>query len=310
MKVIDLHCDLLGCVEDNPNLDFDSPDTNCSVPELKAGGVSLQTFAVAALTKKGSTEKTERQVELYRQLLKRVKPFGEFDIKSDDLHGIFAIENASGLAEEDEPLSKAFERFEAFEEVEKILYVSLTWNHENRFGGGNDSQVGLKEDGKALLEFLDGKKAAIDLSHTSDALAYDILNHIYKKSLEVTPIASHSNFRNVKNIPRNLPDEFAREIGNMGGVIGINFVRRFVGDFCEQIQHGLNLGLEDVLCLGADFYGGIEVPIKRSFPIFEPGLDNASCYPKFLAMLEEKFNRSLTEKIAYKNAFALIQKFA
>ena len=32
---------------------------------------------------------------------------------------------------------KVFKRLEAFRRVEEILYVSLTWNHENRFGGGN-----------------------------------------------------------------------------------------------------------------------------------------------------------------------------
>ncbi len=32
------------------------------------------------------------------------------------------------------------------------------------------TQVGLKEDGRKLLDYMDGKRVAIDLSHSSDAL--------------------------------------------------------------------------------------------------------------------------------------------
>ena len=147
--IIDLHCDLLGCVDSNPDsLNFESPDTNCSVPQLKAGGVKLQTLAVAALTSKGSAKAGERQVALYKQLLKEfpeaIAPFANFHLDSSKVHCIFAIENASALVEEDEPLDKAFDRLERFQAVEKILYVSLTWNHENRFGGGNASPCWIK----------------------------------------------------------------------------------------------------------------------------------------------------------------------
>ncbi len=96
--------------------------------------------------------------------------------------------------EEDEPLDLLFERFDA----KKWLYISLTWKEENRFGGGDQTMVGLKRNGEVLLEYMDGKDVAIDLSHTSNPLAEGILNHIDKKGLKITTIASHSNFRAVK----------------------------------------------------------------------------------------------------------------
>lgn len=310
---IDLHCDLLGCVEEEPKLHFEHPDTNCSIPQLIQGGVKLQTLAVAAITRPGSSQVTERQVDLYKKLLKKyssVTSFSTYHSSSEKLHCIFAIENASGLIEEDEPLSKAFDRFEAYQSVEKILYVSLTWNHENRFGGGNASPQGLKRDGELFLEYLSGKGVAIDLSHTSDALAFDILSYIDKKKLELIPIASHSNFRSIKDIPRNLPDDIAREIIKHGGIIGINFVRRFVGDrpedFLEHIHHGIALGAENALSLGADFYGGIEIPAhilpERSFPVFQKDFSNSSCYPQFLDYIRTVFSEDQVQKIAYKNA--------
>ncbi len=306
MPIIDFHCDLLGCVEHNRKLNFYSPETNCSLPQLRAGGVALQTMAVAALTRPGSTAVGKRQLKLYKELLKEVKPFSEFTAKSTDLHTIIAIENASVLAEESDPLDVAFENLENMLAVEKILYISLTWNHENRFGGGNASKVGLKPDGKALLDYIADRNIAIDLSHTSDALARDILSYT-----NIIPIASHSNFRAITDVPRNLPDDIAREIIKRGGVIGIVFVRRFLGDtpedFLAHINHGISLGGESALCIGADFYGGIE-DITASIPgilhpTFQPAFANSSCYPDFIKILPPH----LRDKITHQNALHFME---
>jgi membrane dipeptidase len=316
--IYDLHADLLGCIEYNPKLDFESPEIRCSLPQLLSGNVQLQVLALGTLTQKDSTSVVQRQLLLYDALLKqykeRVVSGISHSLADEKLHFLFGIENASGILEEDEPLEKAFSRVEAIERKERILYVSLTWNHENRFGGGNASSVGLKRDGEALLEFLSGKGIAIDLSHTSDALAYDLINHIHRKSLQVVPIASHSNFRAIKEVPRNLPDEIAKEIFAMHGLVGINFVRRFVGDteedFLRHIQYGLDLGGERALCLGADFYGGFDLPSgvlpEKQGPRFHENYGDASCFPRFLQLLEQAISREQIARIAYKN----VQAFA
>ena len=75
---------------------------------------------------------------------------------------------------------------------------------------------------KNEVEFL--KYLSKVLSHTSDALAHDIFNHIDKHKLAVPVIASHSNFRSVSDHVRNLPDEIANEIVNRNGLIGMNFL--------------------------------------------------------------------------------------
>jgi len=236
-------------------------------------------------------------------------PFSKFELNSDKIHFILAVENGSGLLEENEPLEQSFKRLDA----EEWLYVSLTWNKENRFGGGNHTDVGLKRDGEHFLEYMSGKQIAIDLSHTSDALADDILNHIHKKNLELVPIASHSNFRSVKDHPRNLPDSVAKEIINLGGVIGINFVRHFVGDrpedFTSHIQHALSLGASDNLCLGADFFGGIPLPsIAHLRPFFQKEFPNSSCYPYFFNHLASSFTTDQLKKLAHQNALAFFSR--
>jgi len=105
---------------------------------------------------------------------------------------------------------------------------------------------------------MSGENIAIDLSHTSDVLAQDILNFIDKRKLSLTPIASHSNFRVIAQVARNLPDEMAQEIIRRGGVIGLNFMRAFlgsqgIGNLNRQVEHASKLGVISHLCFGSDF---------------------------------------------------------
>lgn len=302
IPVIDLHCDLLAFLnEDRTNNDPLDEASRCSLPFLERGGVVFQVLAIFSELGKGSRQEAEGQIECYQQTVKN-HPESKTTFA-------LAIESACGLLEEEEPLDLLFGRFDQ----EKWMYVSLTWKEENRFGGGDQTKKGLKRDGELLLEYMDAKEVAIDLSHASDPLAEGILNYIDKKGLQITPIASHSNFRAVKNHPRNLPDALAKEIIARKGVIGMNFVRHFVGnhseDFLSHIHHGIALGGEDTLALGADFFGGISLPSTQHLqPFYQEGFSNSSCYPRFLGLLESELSKNQVEKIAHLNAGRFIGK--
>ena len=160
--------------------------------------------------------------------------------------------------------------------------------------------------GGMLLQWMSGKKIAIDLSHTSDRLAEEILKAI--ENLDIVPIASHSNFRKVAEHPRNLPDHLAKEISARGGLMGLNFVRVFLGgrgpeDFIRQVEHADKLGLLDHLCFGADFFADHAMPPELQYllPMFNPGFDQAGCYPQVIGLLEKHLSHGIVEKIAYKN---------
>ena len=311
-KIIDLHCDLLGYLECHEGKEAAlHEESHCSIPLLKKGNVALQTLAIFTETKEGSVQSAKRQLALYNDLLKDYKgdvaPFAEFHEENKRVHFILAIENGSGILDEKEPFDLLFERLELFQEYGgPLLYVSLTWKTENRFGGGDDTKVGLKREGEVFLELLSDQNISIDLSHTSDALADDILNYIHKKNLKLVPIASHSNFRHVLDCPRNLSDPIAKEIIALGGIIGINFVRRFVGDqrtdFLSHIRHGIELGGEKALCLGADFFGGLALPkLENLKPFFQTEFSDSSCYQRFLELLETEFSREEVNGIAHEN---------
>jgi len=309
IPIIDLHCDLLAYLSGNQNHTILDSCSRASYPQLKEGGVQLQTMAIYTPTGKGSSKSGLRQIEIFEDLLHSKRDCFHYGLQvgGNTVGIVAAIENLSSLIEEDEPLECIFKRLEEIHQKYPLLYLSLTWNSENRFGGGNETKIGLKEDGRAVLEFLHDKKIAIDLSHTSDSLAENILNTIEQKKLHITPIASHSNFRSIVDHPRNLPNEFAKEIMRKGGVMGINFVAKFLGDklpeaFFRHIDHAISLGGEDFLCFGADFFYDLDSPnFSHLRPFFHETYGNAACYSGLIKQLQTRYSNSLIEKISYKN---------
>lgn len=257
---------------------------------MEEGGVSVQVCAVFVETKKGSSLSGEAQINAFCEL-----PISQVLF-------YLAIENASALLEEEEPISSLFERLDA---MPTPVYVSLTWNGENRFGGGNATTVGLKKDGRFFLDLLDGKNIALDLSHTSDQLAFDALNHIDTNGLSIPIIASHSNARSIKDMKRNLPDELLSEIIRRKGIIGMNGITHFLGkehsSIVQHIEHILSLGGENAIACGADFFGGITTPMQYEGPYFFETFSSASQYQKHLELIENALGKELTEKMANKN---------
>ena len=166
LPVADLHCDVLSYLVRISEADWEKvEDIGAALPHLKTGGVKLQVMALFTSTQTGSTRYAKAQIKAWNQLLQRsqvlpVTPQLDWNqLEQDNSLGILAaIENASGLCEEEEDLSKAWERLDNLEErVGPLLYISFTHHEENRFGGGNYSDnVGLKSDGMALLDRLEG----------------------------------------------------------------------------------------------------------------------------------------------------------
>ncbi len=225
-----------------------------------------------------------------------------------------ALENASVLCDETEPLKNGLQRLKEVELLAgPLVYISLTHHQENRFGGGNYAKAGLKPDGLELLRHLHGRKIAIDLSHTSDKLAEDIINALEKHSLDVPLIASHSNFRQVWEQPRNLPGDFVKEIVRREGIIGINFVRKFVhetnpGALLEHIAHGLQINDGNTLCLGSDFFYTAVLEASRH-PVFFDEHAHAGKIPLVLQQLQQAgISTAQIEKFSYGNALRYLQR--
>lgn len=319
--IIDLHCDLLSYLEGDSRRTPNDSAARCAIPQLRQGCVKLQTLAVFTRTAPYSVQKGMHQVRLYHELPLHypkdlVHYFPQWNLESPLIALLMAFENASSFCDEGESLQEGLKRLNHIvQTIAKPLYISLTWNSENRFGGGALTRAGLKEDGKRLLEELHQQHIAVDLSHASDALAYEVIDYIEGHHLNIPLMASHSNARAVTAHLRNLPDEIAREIFRREGIVGLNLYQDFIGEtedyLLKHIAHWLELGGENHIALGADFFYEADFPStnRHGKSFFFPNYQDASCYGRLLNFLQKelKLPEACLEKLFHRNAWRFIQ---
>ncbi|MEZ5040449.1 MAG: membrane dipeptidase [Saprospiraceae bacterium] len=323
--IVDLHCDLLLYLAKAPGAHINgTKDIGVTLPYLKAGNVRHQILAIFVPTGPGSVALAQKELEAYQNLLQHpdfypITTAAEASgiATSSQIGVTVAIENASVFCEEDEPLALAFQRFDnLLEACGHFFYIGFTHHTENRFGGGNYSNnVGLKEDGKRLLEYMAGKAIAVDLAHASDNLAHGIINYITSKSLDVPVIASHSNFRSLTDHVRNLPNELVKEVVKRQGLIGMNFLRDYIhpSDPSFLLAH-IKLGLQadvalDQLAFGADFFYRPAISVPERVPLFFPEHEDAGKYPVIIDDLSKAgIETGALEKLCYKNVLSYIER--
>lgn len=313
LPIIDLHCDLLVYLLMNPKARPDDKAFGASLPFLKTGNVSLQVMAIYTAVEAASSKNGVEQSAIYKQMLKdysaEIYQGGAgFDASKKGIGMVASLESASGICNEEEPLENAFKNLETIvSNVGRLFYISFTHHTENRFGGGNYAEAGLKPDGEALLDYMSNREIAIDLSHTSDALAHDILDYTYRKGLNVPVMASHSNFREVWDHPRNLTKENAQEVINRGGLIGMNFLRAFLNNddpeaLLDHIKYGFELPNGDKsMAFGADFFYTGDFPNPERDPYYFPRHEDATKYQAIITDLKNDLSPDQIAGLAYKN---------
>jgi len=317
MFIADAHCDLLGYLQFNPNsspLDLHVP---CALPHLQKGKVGLQVMAIFTVTEPNSSKDGLSESLFFKNLSKNYAD-SCFEVNAQTINEVgqnkvgvlAAIENASGFCEETDSFEEGIRKLEEIQKnVGTIFYISFTHHLENRFGGGNYTKIGLKEDGKRLLAYLSGKKIAVDLAHTSDQLAEGILKEIQTKNLDVPVIASHSNFRSLFTHQRNLPDELVQEILKQKGIIGINWLIHYLGDserrIYEQIEHAFKIGAENAISSGADLFFLRGYKDKMFFDEYQTASDS----PKLLQNLEQRgLSQSQVKAFAHQNMLDYLKR--
>jgi microsomal dipeptidase-like Zn-dependent dipeptidase len=328
IPVIDLHCDLLSYLSHAPERSPFDPISRCSLLQMIQGQVALQVLAIFSPESHQAIAKCKKEIDLFQNIMISY-PSHVASLQLNQLESSFqnkkvqilpAFENSAGFGLPTDPISSILQELTKIKKcLGPIAYISLTWDEANRFGGGCRSNLGLKDDGKDLLAWMNEAHIPVDVSHASDFLIADICNEIDKKSYSLPLIASHSNFRSILAKPRNLPDEFAKEIIKRDGVIGINFFKHFShGDsptaLLEHMHHALSLHGENNLCFGADFFADIDFPYLKhkyqSESFFYEELCDSSCYPYIVEQLRDHISMSydLIEKILFKNAQSFFQK--
>lgn len=184
-----------------------------------------------------------------------------------------------------------------------IRFCMLAWNYRNQYACGAtcDQRSGLTRKGRSLVSYLVRQGMVMDVSHLSDAGVDDLLSLV-----EAPIIASHSNARAVRDVPRNLPDVYVEEIARRGGIIGLNLFAPFVGDaptvddVLRHADHIMEVGGEGVLAIGADFDG--------CDGLFPQGIEGVQSMPVLRAAFVRSFGEALAEKIFYANSESFIDR--
>ncbi|MDL2215997.1 membrane dipeptidase [Ruminococcaceae bacterium OttesenSCG-928-N02] len=178
-----------------------------------------------------------------------------------------------------------------------VRIFSLVWSEENELAGGVNTDVGLKPAGIRTVQELERLGMILDVSHLNTKGFWQLCD-IAKKPF----IATHSNAIAVGPHARNLADDQVKEILTRGGIIGLTYCMPFIhartdedasyDDMARQIEHMLNLGAENQLCLGSDF-DGAKVP---------SAMNGIETMPAFIDFIEGKFGAPIAQKISFENA--------
>ncbi|MBQ8316325.1 MAG: membrane dipeptidase, partial [Lachnospiraceae bacterium] len=167
------------------------------------------------------------------------------------------------------------------------------------------ADTGLTPHGFSFLEEAEHLGIIIDVSHLSDRGFFDVATHSKKPFL-----ASHSNARSVRDVPRNLSDDMLRILGNRGGLTGLCFHEPFLasspcsaGNISEalirHVKHILSIAGSDILALGTDFDG---TPGNRIIP------DVTKLFRLEDLLKKAGLTGSQIEKIFYKNALRFFRE--
>lgn len=136
-----------------------------------------------------------------------------------------------------------------------VRMLTLTWNGANALAGGCQSDQGLTDFGRQVIEELNRLRMMADLSHLNDKS--------FRQALPLCrfPLASHTASRTVHDHSRNLTDAQFEALLRQGGMVGLCFYPAFLGEgdvfdrFYAHLSHFLELGGEDRLGVGSDFDG-------------------------------------------------------
>ncbi len=229
--------------------------------KLRAGGVSLQTFALWT-GPKGNRGDWRAMVEAELSAAPLMAEAG--------LRQVFHPADALPHWEKGETcFMLSVEGGEVFEpglssvaeyREKGVVMAALLWNNENALGfpaKGGDPR-GLKPYGLQVVREMQRLGMAVDTSHLNEAGFWDIFN-----KTDVPPLASHSCCKALCGHARNLTDEQIRAMIRGGGYIGVNFYPYFLDDegkadcetICRHIDHICQLGGEKIVGFGSDFDG-------------------------------------------------------
>lgn len=299
MMYVDLHCDSATACFDRGYALANAP-LQVNLQKLNGADCAAQAFAIFT-EGKGAKADFEKYINFFlasvsEYNLTLVKSFNALIscAQSQKTSAMLTVENL-GFSDGNEEEIKALKK-------NGVIMASLVWNSENSLAYPNViskfSKRGLKRKGRKVVELLDSLKIIVDISHLSDGGTDEIL-----EGRKIPVVASHSNARAVCGAPRNLTDNQIKKIADCGGVIGINFCKKFLGEgnsfdcVLRHVKHIIKVGGEEVIAFGGDFDG---IPQTD-------GLEGCEKMTTLIEFLSENIGVRIAEKLCFENFAAVLK---
>lgn len=216
------------------------------------------------------------------------------NMEKGKMSGVLTIEGPAGFGYDPALLEQLY--------AVGFRMTTLGWNEDNPLCGSHLTGGGLTEQGKTYFQEAQRLGFIVDVSHCSDQAFWDMV-----ELAEKPIIASHSNSRAVWNHSRNLTDEMFLAICRTGGVAGINFYDKFLGEnpdldtIYQHIAHFLKLDpTGSHIALGGDL-DGCESLAK--------GIEDVRGYAALEDYLRQRgVSEQIIENIFWKNAMGVFEK--
>lgn len=262
--VADAHCDFLyHNVYSGYEINMPCGKQAVSLPQLKAGGAALVTFAVwiDPDSEAAPSEQCRKLLAAYDAMMKNTPEFVRFSKDfapgSGKIATVLTIEGGEAI---DGSLYKLHEYY-----ARGVRALTLTWNASNELASPAMSRFnkGLTRLGAKVVKHMEEIGMAIDLAHLSDAGIKDVL-----RLTDAPLISSHTNARAVCKHKRSLSDELIKEIAKRDGVICVNYYPAqlcsfgvaSIDDVVKHIIHIAKVGGIKSVALGSDFDGMTNYP--------------------------------------------------
>jgi membrane dipeptidase len=289
LVVVDTHADSLGAVLRGERHLFErSQRGQLDFPRMREAGHTLQFFSLWVEPEYKPERAMQRLVQYIDAFWQEVGDHPEWISAVTDraslervmqhggLGAVMSIEGSEGIGT-DPAMVRILHRL-------GVRLASLTWNERNALadGAGEDpGGGGVSRAGRAIIRAMNQVNIVVDVSHLAEAGFWDVLE-ISEKPV----IASHSNARALAPHRRNLSDAQIRALAAKQGIMGITFVRDFLGGEAHMdrvIDHMIYvldlLGNDQHIGLGSDF-DGVETPV--------PGLEDVTKLPQLASRMSER----------------------
>jgi len=309
MQLIDLHCDTILHLMDQPQLELKMNDLSVDIQKLKKANAVAQFFALY-IDLEEHPNALQRCLNMLDVFYQQIEKNSNDIALTRNVQELYSNQKQGKISafltiEEGGALEGRLENLRNFYRL-GVRLLTLSWNYPNEIGYPNSKKQyqiqGLTEFGQQVVQEMNELGMIIDVSHLSDQGFYDVAN-LSKKPF----IASHSNARTILDHGRNLTDDMIRQLAEKGGIMGINFYGSFLGpsgeskvdDMVAHMKHIYHVGGIDVLAIGTDFDG-----IECSLEIANIG----EIHKLMDALVKSGFTASEIDKIFYKNSLRVMQE--